>query len=312
MPRQSRFAFAKRVAPLLGLAVGVAGLAFVVRTLVVRSDEVADAFAAMDVVQLAGSVGLGLAAMWWIGRNWVAMLTARGHNAPPRRAMSWYFTGQLGKYVPGGIWPIVGRAELAVRGGVARPAAYGATTASMAATYTAATLVTGVASLAAWSYPVIGTALLIGLVAASVIVWSPPVRTATMRLAARVGITVSSLPGLRRLVASVAVHVPAWLLVAASTWVTARAFGADIGAVDLVFASTASWLAGFVVVGVPGGIGVREAVFTALAAPAAGSSVAVAVALASRVVFVVVDLAGTALAAAVAGSASVRERSAET
>lgn len=302
MPSAPRLAAARRLAPLVGLVVGVAGVVFVVRTLVVRSDEVTDAFSAMNPSTLIVSVALGVAAMWSIGRNWVSMLTAKGHHAPMRRAMAWYFTGQLGKYVPGGIWPIVGRAELAVRGGVPRTAAYGATTASMAATYVAATLVAAVGSLVAWSYPGVGLALVALIALAALAAWSPAVRSAVTTLAGRVGITESVVPPLRSLAGSVAVHAPAWLLVAASTWVTARAFGADIGPAEIAFASSASWLAGFVVVGVPGGIGVREAVFTALASPAMGSSVAVSVAVASRVVFIVVDIVAALAATAVAGS----------
>jgi hypothetical protein len=304
VPAHSRLATVRSLAPFVGLVIGAAGLVFVVRTLVVRSDEVADAFGEMNAASLAGSLALGVAAMWLIGHNWLTMLTSRGHAAPPRRAMRWYFAGQLGKYVPGGIWPIVGRAELAVRGGVARPAAYGATTASMAATYMAATAVTGASSLVAWSYPLVGIALLALVALAATAAWSRSVRTIVTRLASRVGVAVAAWPSLRTMSVSVAWHVPAWVLIAASTWVTGRAFGADFGPAEIAFASTASWLAGFVVVGVPGGIGVREAVFTAIATPAVGSSVAVSVAVASRVVFIAVDLVGTALATALAGRAA--------
>lgn len=306
MPSAPRLAAVRRLAPLAGLVIGVAGIVFVVRTLVVRSDEVADAFSSMNPATLLVSVALGGAAMWSIGRNWVSMLTSRGHHAPMRRAMAWHFAGQLGKYVPGGIWPIVGRAELAVRGGVPRAAAYGATTASMAATYAAATLVTAAGSLVAWSYPGVGLALVALLALAALAARSPSVRSRLTTLAARAGVTISALPSVRSLSTSVATHAPAWLLVAASTWVTARAFGADLSPAEVAFASSASWLAGFVVVGVPGGIGVREAVFTALASPAVGSSVAVSVAVASRVVFIVVDVVAALAATTVAGTTTRR------
>ena len=51
-------------------------------------------------------------------------------------------------------------------------------------------------------------------------------------------------------------------------------------------------IVGFVVVGVPGGIGVREAVFTSLAGSIIGTPMAVSLALMSRVVFIAVDLSG--------------------
>ena len=49
-------------------------------------------------------------------------------------------------------------------------------------------------------------------------------------------------------------------------------------------------------VGVPGGIGVRESVFTALAGTSISPGVAVSLALASRVVFIAVDLIGALVA----------------
>jgi hypothetical protein len=77
-----------------------------------------------------------------------------------------------------------------------------------------------------------------------------------------------------------------------STSVTATAFGAKISIADMLFITSTSWLAGFVVVGVPGGIGVREAVFTSLAGGIIGTPLAVSLALMSRVVFITVDLTG--------------------
>ena len=64
---------------------------------------------------------------------------------------------------------------------------------------------------------------------------------------------------------------------------------------QLIYATSVSWMAGFVVVGVPGGIGVRETVFLSLMTAPLGSGVAVSVAVLSRVVSIVVDLAGAGL-----------------
>jgi uncharacterized membrane protein YbhN (UPF0104 family) len=85
-----------------------------------------------------------------------------------------------------------------------------------------------------------------------------------------------------------------------STSVTASAFGAKIGLLDMLFVTSTSWLAGFVVVGVPGGIGVREAVFTSLASPIIGTPLAVSLALLSRVVFIAVDIIGALVSTLVA------------
>jgi hypothetical protein len=68
----------------------------------------------------------------------------------------------------------------------------------------------------------------------------------------------------------------------------------------MLFVTSTSWLVGFVVVGVPGGIGVREAVFTSLASPIIGTPLAVSLALLSRVVFIAVDLVGALVSTLVA------------
>ncbi|CAB4614674.1 unannotated protein [freshwater metagenome] len=241
--------------------------------------------------------------MTLIGYLWTRMLVTKGHHAPPRSAMAWYFAGQLGKYVPGGIWPIVGRAELATRGGVPRSDAYAATGLSMVTTYLAAALAICIGSLVSWSYPAAGFIGLAVLAFGFMTFSNSTLRAKVLSLLNRVSPRASTLTEPRRLLVLTIAHLPAWILMSLSTSVTASAFGADIGITHMLFITSASWLAGFVVVGVPGGIGVRESVFTALAGTALNPGVAVSLALASRVVFIAVDLVGALLANIVAKSA---------
>jgi hypothetical protein len=70
--------------------------------------------------------------------------------------------------------------------------------------------------------------------------------------------------------------------------------------VDLIFAASLSWIVGFVVIGVPGGIGVRESVFVALMTAPIGATLALSVAVAARLVTIAVDLLGALAAAALA------------
>lgn len=296
----------RRLVPLVGAVIGIAGVAFVVRTLVTRREEVGDALSGAETAPLLLSLLLGLAAMGSIGWIWAGMLRDRGHHAPGRRAMSWYFVGQLGKYVPGGIWPIVGRAELAVRGGVERGAAYRATGLSLVTTYSAAVVAVAAGSLLSWDRPVVGAGAVLCLVSAGVVLGSAGVSARVSALATRVTGRGLVLPRRADFVRLTALHVPAWVLMSLSTSVTASAFGARISVTEMLFVASASWLVGFLVPGVPGGIGVRESVFTALAGPLVGTPVAVSLALVSRLVFVCVDLAGAAVSTAVAGASGRR------
>jgi uncharacterized membrane protein YbhN (UPF0104 family) len=281
-----------RLGSLLGIAIGIAGVAFVVKTLVSKWDEVSNAFSQVDAINLVLSLLLGLAAMTSIGWIWVTMIVARSHNVRHRNAMSWYFTGQLGKYVPGGIWPIVGRAELAVRNGIPRLDAYASTGLSLVTTYAAAVVTIGIGAAATTGHRMIAALIAIGLVAAYAAFSQPSLRAIIIRIASRISPSASSLTDPKRLARLTVVHVPAWILMSLSTSVTATAFGAKISIADMLFITSTSWLAGFVVVGVPGGIGVREAVFTSLAGGIIGTPLAVSLALMSRVVFIAVDLSG--------------------
>jgi len=281
-----------RLSSVLGIVIGVAGVAFVARTLISKWDEVSDAFSQVDAINLVLSLLLGLAAMTSIGWIWVTMIVARSHNVRHRNAMAWYFTGQLGKYVPGGIWPIVGRAELAVRNGIPRLDAYASTGLSLVTTYSAAVVTIGIGAAATTGHRLIAVLIAISLVLYFAAFSQPSLRAAIIRVATRVSPSASSLTDPKRLARLTVVHIPAWILMSLSTSVTATAFGAKISIADMLFITTTSWLAGFVVVGVPGGIGVREAVFTSLAGGIIGTPMAVSLALMSRVVFIAVDLTG--------------------
>ena len=71
----------------------------------------------------------------------------------------------------------------------------------------------------------------------------------------------------------------------------ARCWGFGVSFPRIAFAACLSWFVGFVVIGLLGGLGVRESVFVELAG-SLDPGVAAAVALVSRMVFVVVDVAG--------------------
>ena len=298
-PRRRRLS---RIAPFLGVLVGVSGIAFVARTLVTRWDDVRESFSRVDLLPLVASVLVGQLAMTLIGAVWVHLLQSRGHHAPRRRAMSWYYVGQLGKYVPGGIWPIVGRAELAVRGGVARGDAYKATGYSLVSTYAAAATVVGIGSIASWTYPVVGLVVAVGVTVGWFALGSARLLARVTGGVARISGRTIAVPPRHEFFALTALHVPSWILMSLSTSITAHAFGARIGVTHMLFITSLSWLAGFVVVGVPGGIGVRESIFTALAGGTIGTPVAVSLALVSRVVFISVDLIGAAVSSVVAGA----------
>lgn len=296
-----------RLAPLLGAAIGVAGVGFVVKTLITRWSDVTDAFSQVHAPNLLLSLALGLAAMTSIGWIWVRMLSTKGHQVAHRRAMRWYFTGQLGKYVPGGIWPIVGRAELAARNGIPRKDAYASTGLSLVTTYLGAVVAIAIGALGSTGRRPIALLIVVALAAGYYVFAHERLRVAVVGVASKVSPTALSLTEPQRVARLTLAHVPSWILMSLSTSVTASAFNAHVGVLQMLFITSCSWLAGFVVVGVPGGIGVREAIFTSLAGGIIGTPLAVSLALMSRVVFIAVDLVGALVANIVAKATASTE-----
>lgn len=291
-----------RLASLLGLGIGVVGAVVVARIVVRDWDEISEAVGAARGAPLAAALAIGLGGMAIIGVNWLHLARRSGGAVPPARGMAWYFVGQLGKYVPGGIWPIVGRAELAARGGVSRRSAYTSTALSMFATYCSAGVIG--AAMLPWALGA-PTPLAVGapvLVAIGVAVAFHPVVTARLvavaaRLARRQ--VFAGVPTWREALSTLARHVPAWLAISAATWMVARSLGADVPLWLLIAGTPTAWLVGFVIIGLPGGLGVRESVFIAIVATQTAAAEAAAIALLARMVFIGVDIAGAALAVSV-------------
>jgi glycosyltransferase 2 family protein len=124
---------------LVGIGIGLVGLAFAVYALVKAWDEIASARFVPRSLMAAAIVGI--AGMTTIGWNWVRIIRLSGESAHWLSGLRWYFVGQLGKYIPGGLWAVLGRGELATRGGVGRAVSYTSVGVSLATTYAAAATV---------------------------------------------------------------------------------------------------------------------------------------------------------------------------
>lgn len=293
-----------RLLNLIGVVIGAAGLAFVGVKIVRDRHEIADALESAQFGWLAVAFVSGLASMALIGINWLWIMRASGADGPRRRGLSWFFVGQLGKYVPGGIWPIVGQAELAHRGATPRPIAYSSTAVSMAATFLGAGVVgtvTGVWSLDddRWIPALLGVALAAGFALYCV----GRVRAAMEGLVTRFTKRLIHLPAPIWVAEVIARHLPVWILFSGMSIFTVTALGESLDAelvIRLIAVTCLSWMAGFVIIGLPGGIGVRETIFIALMTAPLGGALAVSVAVVSRVVSIAVDLAGAAISVPVA------------
>jgi glycosyltransferase 2 family protein len=285
-----RRALTTRLGAVVGAAVVIACLTFVGRRL---ADEWPAARAAAADASWSWLVLAAVAAVAGLvltGVGWQRVLAALGRQVPARRAVAWYFAGEVGKYVPGSVWSVLGRAELARRGGVPRVVAYQSVALSLALTYLAAAVLGG------WLLG--GFVALIGLAGAAAALHPAVVGTALRVLRERTGRPIELVvPPLRTSLALVAVYLPAWLAIGGATWAVARALDPGAPFVPVVLATAAGWLAGILAVPVPSGVGVREAAFIATVSGLA-PGVAAATAVVARVLFLFVDGLGAAVSAA--------------
>lgn len=117
----------------LAVVPALAGLGFVVALVARHDDEAGDALASASPAWLVLALVLAGAGIVVVALGW-----ARIVGGDRRLLVAAFFAGEIGKYVPGGVWPIVGRAEHAVRLGVPRGRAYRSVAESLVCFYAAA------------------------------------------------------------------------------------------------------------------------------------------------------------------------------
>ncbi|RJK95368.1 lysylphosphatidylglycerol synthase domain-containing protein [Vallicoccus soli] len=260
----------------------------------------ADAAGRIDAGRLVLAGLLVLLGLWTNMLSWRAVLAGLGSPLALPAAARVYLVAQIGKYLPGSLWPVLAQAELGREHGVPR-------------------VRSGVAAVAA---------LVVGLVVGAVLAAAALGATATgaareywwVLLAVPVGLVALAPPVLQRLldlalrlarrdadphrVEGAALLRGAWW--SAVTWVVfgahvallADALGAD-GRLLLVLCTGAyavAWTVGFLVVVAPAGAGAREGALVLALAPVLERADALAVALLSRGLMLVGDLLAVGLA----------------
>ncbi len=225
---------------------------------------------------------------------WRAVLADLGSPVPLPAAMRIFFLGQLGKYVPGSVWPIVAQMELGREYGVPRPRSGVVGLIAVALSLVAGLLAAAVTlpflsahALATYwpaflAVPVLG----VGLVPAVL----NPVLSRLLRLARR-GPLERPLTG-RGVLTALGWSVGTWGCFGAQVWLLLRDVGSSgAGLLPLAIGAFAlAWTVGFLVVVAPAGAGVREVVLVLALAPGARRDVALLVALTSRALMTVGDL----------------------
>jgi hypothetical protein len=227
---------------------------------------------------------------------WRALLADLGSPLPPPAAVRVMFIGQLGKYLPGSVWPVVAQMEMSRDLGVGRSQAGAASLVTLALAAPAAVLTS------ALTLPFVSAAALshywpvLLVLPVSAFLLHPPVLNRMLNWALRVarrGELPHAVPRTPLLLA-LGWMVFSYVAFGASIWALVHELGATGSVARQLLVSIGgfglAWAAGFLVVFVPAGAGIREAVLTLTLSPVLPHGPAILVALISRLVFTAGDL----------------------
>ena len=287
------------------VAVGLlVALGVAVWSLHARWAEVRSAATQLSPGALALALAFALGSLALSLLTWRSTLAALGTHVPLRPAGRIFFLGQLGKYLPGSVWPVLAQMELGAAAGLSRTQVGTASLLSLAIGVPGALLLGLLAAPALLSAGVPTYAVLfVGLPVTAVLLWPPvlnPLLERALRLARR--------PAPQQRLTGPAVTRIAVLSGAANVLLGLQALvlAVDLGARGAtvlplaVGGFTLAAVAGLLAVPVPAGVGVREAVLVATLSPVLPLARAVVLAVASRLVLTVADLVVAGAAAAVA------------
>jgi uncharacterized membrane protein YbhN (UPF0104 family) len=261
-----------------------------------------DALSSLDLASLTVASGAVIGGAVLNMLAWRASMAAVGVAVPLVSAARVFYVSQLGKYIPGSVWPVVAQLELTRDTGVSRlRGVVGVLLAMVVALVTSTViacclLVLPVAAVRAeywWLLTVLP------LAAAAL---HPAVLRVLLATALRLTRRTARVPALhgRQILSSVLWSTAMWAILGLHAWLLASQVSA--GGITLpaaIGAFALAWAAGFVAVVVPAGLGVREAALVLVFSSAMSPANALAVALVSRVLMTVADAVAAGVAAGV-------------
>jgi glycosyltransferase 2 family protein len=285
----------------LNALVIAAFVVFIAYAVTKRWSDVRDYAGRLSLRAAGLSTAAVLGAIWCSFLCWKAVLADFGSRVPLSGGIRIFFVGQLGKYLPGKLWPILTQMRLGDEYRVPRRASGAA-----AGVFMLLVLGTGLV-LAAATVPFLGgqafgrywwtlVALPIALAA-----MHPAILNRGLGLALRL-LKREPMPRpltMRGIATAAFWCLPMWALFGVHTWALALDLG-SANALDLYLRSTgvfaASWSIGFVLGVLPAGAGPREAAFILLFGATLPTAQATVIALVSRLLITVGDVAWGVLA----------------
>jgi len=276
------------------VAVGLAAYA-----VIAHWSQIRGALGELGFWPLAAATASILAALATTVQMWRLLLGSMGSPLPLRPAARIMLVGQIGKYLPGSIWPVLAQMELGRDYRVPRSRSASASILVMLLTLIAG-LLTALVTLpfAAGAMPyrwaLLATPVLL-------VMLYPPVLNALigwlLRLARQPPLEQPVTAG--GLLRAMGWSFGTWIFYGLQIWILATRLGAPAGKTALVAIGgfAFAWSVGFIVVFAPAGAGIRDVLLLVLLGSVLRTADAAAVVLVSRVLMTVADLLSAAVAA---------------
>jgi len=236
-------------------------------------------------------------------RQWQALLAGLGSPVRTTTAGRIFFIGQLGKYIPGSLWPVLTQMELGARANIPRARSASASILTMILSLATGLLVA--AATLPFAHYSAGYDWIFILVPVILVCLYPkvlnPLLNWLFKLIKRPGL--DQPVTLTMLSKALAWSLLAWIANGTQIWVLADKLGAPAGRTALIALGgyAFAWCVGFIIVFAPAGAGGRDALLILALSPLIGHQAGLAVALVSRGVNTISDLIVAGAAAASRG-----------
>jgi glycosyltransferase 2 family protein len=289
----------------LRLAVAGVFLAVIAVVLAGQWQQAKPLLGRLSVPVVLASWALVLTGIYATFRSWRAALADLGGSLPQAGAMRVFYLGQLGKYLPGTIWPAVTQMRLG-RDYRVPPRASGAAVVVFMLVLIGTGLLIGVPVIPLLGHDAVDEyRWLVLVLPVLLLALTPPVLNRAIAVALRVTRR-PPMPAPLSFGGILAVAgwaVVSWLCYGVHVYLLARQLGAEGGALlwlQCTGAFAVAFASGPLLLIVPAGAGIREAALLLLLGTTVTAPVATVVAVVSRLLFIVGDLAWCGVAVLVA------------
>ncbi len=238
-------------------------------------DMVREAWQPVSWLYLISSYLLLLVCFFMMALMWYGVLRTMGGRLSLSAALRFYGITLLPRYIPGMIWGYAGRTVLCEKEGVARTIAAGSAVAEIALIVATGLSIALMKPFGpSWLGVVImpPLILLLGSLATRLQSWRHG--TSLVRQAAKwYGLALA--------------YLAFWSLYGSSSWLVAMSVAPEAARshpLEIILSSVIAWLAGFLAVFVPSGLGVREGVFSLTLTPIMGPAAGMFIPLLARLI----------------------------